>query len=123
MTLRTYLWGMRTMALISLAAFSAVIHFFDPFQSGMVGKVFFYGVLFFLLSSLFNLMLLFFRRKMLGTDAALMTIGLSFRQSLLLALLGIGLLVLQSFRMLVWWDGLLVLAGVFLIELYFLSRN
>ncbi len=123
MTLKAYLWGMRIMTLISLAAFGAVVYFFDPESSGFIGKILFYSVLFFLLSSFFNLVLLFFRRKMLGTDAAFLTVGLSFRQSLLLSLLCIGLLVLQSFRMLVWWDGLLVLAGIFLIELYFLSRN
>lgn len=123
MTLKTYLWGMRIMTLISLAAFGAVVYFFDPERSGFIGKILFYVVLFFLLSSLFNLILLFFRRKMLGTDVALMTVGLSFRQSFLLALLCIGLLVLQSFQMLVLWDGLLLLAGAFLIELYFLSRN
>lgn len=123
MTLKAYLWGMRTMTLISLAAFGAVVYFFDPTQSGFTGKILFYVVLFFLLSSFFNLVLLFFRRKMLGTDAALLTVGLSFRQSILLSLFCIGLLVLQSFRILIWWDGLLVLAGIFLVELYFLSRN
>ena len=50
-------------------------------------------------------------------------VALSFRQGILLALLAVGLLILQSFRMLVWWDALLVVAGVFLIELYFLSKN
>jgi len=48
---------------------------------------------------------------------------LSLRQGILLALLATSLLVLQGLRMLLWWDGLLTVAGVFLIELYFLSRE
>jgi len=48
---------------------------------------------------------------------------LSLRQGMLLSLLACGLLFLQSFRILVWWDGLLLLAGIFLIELYFLNKN
>jgi hypothetical protein len=67
--------------------------------------------------------MLFIRRKTLGEEAAQSNAGLSLRQGILLAILVIALLVLQSFRMLVWWDGLLVLAGVILIELYFLSRG
>jgi len=46
---------------------------------------------------------------------------LSLRQGILLALLATSLLVLQGLRMLLWWDGLLIVAGIFLIELYFLS--
>ncbi|MCX6763190.1 MAG: hypothetical protein NTZ97_00430 [Candidatus Moranbacteria bacterium] len=56
-------------------------------------------------------------------DTAISNVSLSLRQGILLALLAVGLLALQSFRMLVWWDGLFLLAGIFLIELYFLSRN
>ena len=123
MTLKTYVWGMRIMTLISLVAFGAIVNYFDPSKSGIVGKLLFFVVLFFFLSGLFNLSLLFLRRKLLGGEGALATVGLSFRQANLLSLFCIGLLILQSFRMLEWWDGLIVLAGVFLIELYFLSRH
>jgi hypothetical protein len=99
------------------------VNYFDPSKSGIVGKLLFFVVLFFFLSGLFNLSLLFLRRKLLGGEGALATVGLSFRQANLLSLFCIGLLILQSFRMLEWWDGLIVLAGVFLIELYFLSRH
>lgn len=123
MTLRAYVWGIRLVTLLSLAAFVAVLKFVDPDSAGIVGKVIFYVSLFFALSGIFNLFLLWLRKRFMNSDTAASSIGLSFRQGNLLALFVIGLLVMQSFRVLVWWDGLLLLAGVFIIELYFASRE
>lgn len=123
MTLKSYIWGMRLLTLISLSALGFVVFYVDPENSGIFGKIIFYFVLFFSLSGLINLFLIFTRRKIMGSETALATIGLSFRQAILLSLLTIALLILQSMRALVWWDGLLLVAGIFLVELYFLSRN
>jgi hypothetical protein len=123
MTLKAYIWAMRLLVLVSFAALLAVLTYVDPEASGMPGKLIFYVVLGFFLSGFLGLFMLFIRRKTLGEEAAQSNAGLSLRQGILLAILVIALLVLQSFRMLVWWDGLLVLAGVILIELYFLSRG
>jgi hypothetical protein len=123
MTLKSYLWGMRIIALVSLAALAVVVFCVDPDTSGTIGKSIFYFVLFFAFSGILNLFLIFSRRKIMGGETALATIGLSFRQSILLSLLVVGLMIFQSFRILVWWDGLLLAAGIFIIELYFLSRK
>ncbi len=123
MTFRAYIWGIRLVTLFSLAALSAVIFFVDPQNSALLGLVLFYLAAFFLVSGMFNLLLLFLRRKLLGEAAAAESVGLSFRQGILLAVIILGFLILQGFRVLVWWDALLVAVGVFLIELYFLSRE
>ncbi len=123
MTLRAYIWGMRVVTLLSMAALGAVIVYVDPQSSAWIGLTLFYLAAFFSLGGVFNLLFLFLRRKLLGEDAAADSVGLSFRQGILLAVIFLGILILQSFRMLVWWDALLVVAGVFLIELYFLSRE
>jgi hypothetical protein len=123
MTFKAYIWGMLTVSLFSFLALGGVINYVDPEKAGIPGKLVFYLVLLFFLSGFFNLLLLFLRKKMLGDNAAPENIHLSFRQSFLLALLAIGILLLQGMRMLVWWDGLLMVAGVFLIELYFLSKE
>jgi len=75
------------------------------------------------LSGIFNLFLLRLRKKSVNAEAAHYIIGLSFRQGILLACFAIGLLILQSLRILIWWDGLLLLAGIFIIELYFVSKD
>ena len=114
---------MRLAALFSFIGLGFVINYVDPEKSGEAGKVLFYLTLFFFLSSFFNLLLIWIRKKALGKEAISLNISLSFRQGVLLAIFVVGLLVLQSMRMLIWWDGLLLLAGIFIIELYFLSRN
>lgn len=123
MTLKAYILGMRFITLFSLIALGAVIFYIDPENSGAIGIVLFYLVVFFVLSGIFNLFLLFIRRKLLGNELAAESIGLSFRQGILLSILVLGIMALQSYQILIWWDALLVVAGVFLIELYFLSRN
>jgi len=114
---------MRLAALFSFMGLGLVINYVDPEKSGAVGKVLFYLTLFFFLSSFFNLFLLWIRKKVLGKEAVSLNVSLSFRQGSLLAIFVIGLAVLQSMKMLIWWDGLLLLAGIFIIELYFLSRS
>jgi hypothetical protein len=123
MTLKSYAWGMRFLTLISLSALGLVIFYVNPDTSGIYGKVIFYFILFFSLSGGINLFLILVRKKIMGGENALATMGLSFRQAVLLSLLAICLLMLQSARVLVWWDGLLAVAAIFLVELYFLSRN
>jgi len=123
MTLRAYTWGIRIVTLISLIALGAIVIFVDPQNSSWIGLALFFLAAFFGVSGIFNLLLIFARRKLLGEELAADSVGLSFRQGSLLAAIILGILLLQSFRVLAWWDALLVAAGVFLIELYFLSRE
>ena len=117
-----YLWTMRIIALASLGGLSYVVMLIDP-ESGYLAKVYFFMALFLFSGSFFNLLLLWIRRKGLHGDFLGYNLAVSLRQALLLAVLTIALLALQGLRMLVWWDGLLLVAGIFLIELYFLSSG
>lgn len=123
MSLKAYIWGIRILTALSLGAFVFVVKIVDPDAAGLAGKVLFYASAFFFLSGFFNLLLLRLRKKNMNTENASAGIRLSFRQGILLAIFSIGLLILQSFRMLVWWDGLMLLAGIFIVELYFVSKD
>ncbi len=123
MTLRTYVWGILIITLFSFVALLGVIINIDPDKAGLAGKAVFFAVLLFFLSGFFNLFLLWLRKKMLGKESTAVNIGLSFRQGFLLAVLALGVLILQGMRLLVWWDGLLLVVGIFLVELYFLSKE
>jgi hypothetical protein len=114
---------MRLLTLFSLVAFAFVVNFVDPEKAGAVGKLLFYLTLFFSLSGIFNLLLLGIRKRTMGEDTAVLNVGLSFRQGILLAILFSGLLALQSLRFLTWWDGLLLLVVIFVVELYFLNKQ
>lgn len=123
MTLKVYIWGMRIITLLSLIALGTVIFYVNPESAGIFGMVLFYLIIFFVLSGIFNLFLLFIRKKLLGKEVVATNVGLSFRQGILLAIFCLIILILQSYRILVWWDALLSLGGIFLVELYFLNRN
>jgi hypothetical protein len=124
MTLKSYLLGMKIGAVLAFSAWLLILTNFDPIESGMFGKILFYGSLLLSLSAIFILILTWLRKKAtVGEEIAFAYVGASFRQGVLLALLTVILLILQSMRVLVWWDGLLVTAGVFLMELYFLTRR
>ncbi|MFH0969483.1 MAG: hypothetical protein V1804_03185 [Patescibacteria group bacterium] len=122
MTLKSYLWGMRLSTIFSAAAFILVIFYTDPEKGELQVKLAFYLTFFLFLSSIFVLMLTAIRRKFKREGAVFSDLGVSFREGSLLALLVIVLLILQSFRFLTWWDGLLAVAGIFLVELYFLTK-
>ncbi len=124
MTLKAYLWGMRISWAVTLIAWGLVLTHIDPEKSGAPGWLLFYVSFFLLLASTFALLLIWiWHHWQKDEDAAMMYIGTSFRQGALLALLFVGLLFLQQYRVLTWWDGALSVAGIFLIELYFLTRN
>jgi len=124
MTLKSYLWGMRISAAVAFAAWALVAWYIDPEKSGVAGLALFYASAFLFLAGLAILFFTWLRRKLVEkNEDVLIYVGMSFRQGILTALLIIGLLIFQQYRMLTWWDGALTVAGVFLIELYFLTRR
>lgn len=123
MTLKSYVWGMWLVTLLSVGALVLVIIYVDPDSAGMAGRVIFFSVTFFALGGVFNLLLLRLRKNITTLETAFHNVGMSFRQGMLLGLLSAGILILQGARVLVWWSGLLLVILIFLIELYFLSRS
>jgi hypothetical protein len=122
MTIRTYLWGMRFCSLVALAALVSVIYFVNPTRDEFLGQTLFYISLFFSITGIATLFLFWLRRTFSKNKDVQESVGVSFRQGALVALSVCALLILQSFRLLVWWDGGIVVAGILLIELWFLSR-
>ena len=122
MVSKGYLWTIRIISLCFLVFLVFIVMRTDPEKDFRV-KIFFYLALFFFLTGVFNLFFLRVRRNMMRGELIYENIVLSFRQGVLLAFLFTGLLILQGFRMLLWWDGFLLVAGIFLIELYFLFKD
>ncbi len=117
---RGYLWLLRIIGLFSFLTLGFIVMKIDPERNVLI-RVGFYLAFFLFLSALFNLFLLRLRRRIMRGELVGENIVLSLRQGVLVALLATSLLILQGLRMLLWWDGLLIVAGIFLIELYFLS--
>jgi hypothetical protein len=122
MTVKTYLWGMRLSTIAALVALGFVINYVDPYRDGILGRALFYISLFFSITGMATLFLFWLRRRWNSNEVVYQNVGLSFRQGMLVALSVCAMFVLQSFRLLVWWDAGIVVAGVLLIELWFLSK-
>ena len=125
MTLGTYLWGMGVGTFFVLIGWLSVVLYVDPEESGIIGTLLFYGSTFLLFSGLAASFLGWLGKKSAkgNEDESVAHIATSFRQGILLALLLVILLFFQEKGILTWWDGLLAVAGIFLIELYFLSHR
>ncbi len=124
MTFRSYLWGMRVSTVLALVGWILVILYIDPEKSGIAGQMLFYGSTFLLFSGLFILFFTWVGKSRDSRETADVShIGVSFRQGILLALLALILLFFQQSGILTWWDGLLATAGIFLVELFFLSKK
>lgn len=124
MTLNSYLWGIRISTAISFAALVLVIKQIDPEKTGTVGQLLFFISASLFLSGAFVLFFTWLRGAIQGSEEiALAYIGVSFRQGILMAVLLCLLLLLQQYRILTWWDGALSVVGIFLVELYFLTRR
>jgi hypothetical protein len=113
---------MRLSTFAALAALGAVVHYVDPIRDGILGRALFYISLFFSITGMATLFLFWARRRWHANEMAYQNVGLSFRQGLLVALAVCAMFALQSFRLLVWWDAGIVIAGVLLVELWFLSK-
>lgn len=124
MTLKSYLWGIRFGTVLSFIAWVMVILYINPEKSGFAGHLLFYASTFLFFAGVLILFFTWMKRRIGDDDeVAFIYLGTSFRQGILIALLLIGLLILQQHRMLLWWNGLLMVAGIFLMELYFLTRR
>lgn len=123
MSLKGYIWGLMLSTLLAMGAWVFVLLKIDPYESGIVGQGLFYLIFWLMLLGVFVNVLVWLRVRFLGAEQGLKTMKLSFRQGFLMALLLVILLILRANGYLVWWLGLLVVAGIFLVELIFLSKE
>lgn len=124
MTLKSYLLGIRLSTVASLIAWLLVIGYIDPEKSGVAGQIFFYVSALLFFSGLFISFFVWLKGKTSHEEEAVFSqMGVSFRQGILMAILMVILLIFQQYRVLTWWDAALSVAGVFLIELYFLTKK
>lgn len=120
MSIKLYLAGIIFTTLLALAAFFLIVRFFSPegADNYLLGLLFF--SLFIALAGFFGLAGFFFRRKRRGDFASL---GVSFRQGALLALILAGSLALKTFDVFWWISGLVLLALIVLVEVFVIRKG
>jgi len=123
MTLSKYLILMTIATLLCCASFFIILNSVNPFQTNILGFIFFYLSLFF--SSIGVLSLLGFLIRHLFNKNQFITsrVVVSFRQSIWFAILIVVGLYLQSQKLAAWWNLLILLVLLLVLEFYFVYRE
>lgn len=123
MTFRAFLWSVGIFTLGATVAFLATLFLVDPDESGLFGRILFFGSITIVFSGVATILFSEWYRKVLGEEGAAHHVGLLFRQGVLLGGYGVGLLFFQYWKILFWWTALFLLAFFLLIELSFRIGN
>lgn len=120
MRFRFFLWMVGLETVLAGGIFFLVLFLVDPDVSGILGKLLFYGSLFFLVSGFFTFLLSWIRGRRVDTKDLRERLGISLRQGVFLGILTITLLALQSLGVLLWWVALLTGTVFLFLESVFL---
>lgn len=117
MTFRAFLWSVGIFTIGSAAAFLATLFLVDPDESGIFGKILFFGSISIMFSGVAIILFSEWYRKVLGEAGAAHYVVSLFRQGVLLGIYGTLLLSFQYWKIFFWWTALLLLSVILLIEL------
>lgn len=123
MNLKTYLTIVGITTAVCWFAWFMVLAFINPATTGWVSFVIFYFVLCLSLVGTFSLLGFGVRFIFNKDELAYKQVNVSFRQSLLLALIVLIVLFLQSQRFLFWWNIIILVFIFSFIELFFLAEK
>lgn len=119
MTFRAFLWSVGIFTIGAAVAFLATLFLVDPDESGLLGRLLFFGSIAIVFSGIAIILFSELYRKMLGVEGAAHHAGLLFRQGTLVGGYGMLLLLFQYWKIFFWWTALLLLVLMLLIELSF----
>ncbi|OGY85904.1 MAG: hypothetical protein A2233_00210 [Candidatus Kerfeldbacteria bacterium RIFOXYA2_FULL_38_24] len=123
MTLRKYLITMAFTTLICWVSFLIVLFRIDPGNGSGLGLTLFFLALFFALWGTLSLLGFLVRFGLKRQETPFKHIGISLRQALWFAILVCLTLLLVSQELLVWWMSLILVAGLAVLEGFFLARS
>lgn len=124
MSLKQYLILISVGSVITWITWVIVLFSVNPFESGALGFTLFYITL--SVACIGTLALMGFGVRMAiyrHEGIVLRQVTTAFRQSIFLTMILIGSLILQSHALLAWWNILIFIAGVTILEFFFLSSR
>jgi hypothetical protein len=123
MTFRAFLWSVGIFTIGATVAFLATLFLVDPDESGVLGKILFFGSITIVFSGIAIILFSELYRKVLGVEGAAHHAGLLFRQGTLVGGYGAMLLLFQYWKVFYWWTALFLLVAMLLVELSFRGRG
>jgi len=121
MTLKSYLFLMVAIAIVSWSGFAAVVNFINPNEAGFVGYFLFYSILFFATVATLSVFGFLLRSRILQGELAFKQVAVTFRQAFWFGLLITISLWLQARDLLTWWNLVLLIVSLTFLEFFFLS--
>ncbi len=109
--------------IICWGCFAVVLFRIDPSDGGVIGLGLFFIALFFALWGSISLLGFFIRLLFKRNTVPFRHIGISLRQALWFAILICLTLFLVSQSLLIWWMALFLVAGLTILEGFFLARS
>jgi len=123
MTLKNCLIGLAASVVLCFAAWVLILFNVDPVTAGWQGFLLFYLSLFFALVSLFTLIGFFVRGRIFSDKPIFTQVGISFRHGIFFSMIAVGTLIFQGLKILNWQNVLLLIAGVVILEFYFMNQE
>ena len=123
MTVRAFVVGSLTAAVLSWGIWLAIIKYLDPLRAGLIGFLLFFLALFLAVASAMGLTGYAVRRLITPRQLSAYTVRSSLRQGILLSLFLNLLLLLQLLRFYKWWLALLAILFFIFIEFIFLGYD
>ncbi|HPA25303.1 MAG TPA: hypothetical protein PLK76_00890 [bacterium] len=123
MSLSKYLTLMTLATLLCWASFIIVVNTINPFNTAILGFVFFYSSLFLSLIGTLSILGFLLRNLLNKNQFISVQIMTSFRQSIWLALMIVIGLYLQSQKLVAWWNLLILILLMILLEFYFIYQS
>lgn len=119
MTFRAFLWSVGIFTVGAAVAFLATLFLVDPTETGLFGRILFFGSIAIVFSGVATILFSELYRKVLGEEGAAQHVSLLFRQGVLLGGYGVVLLLFLYWKIFFWWTTLLLLVAFLLLELSF----
>lgn len=116
MTFRVFLWSIGVLSLGAIGVFLGTLFFVSPIESGIFGRILFFGSAFFALLGIATLLLAELYGRFSQEDMTHHS-GRILRQGALIGGYLVSLLLFQYVDIFFWWTNLLLLVVFLLIEL------
>lgn len=123
MTLRTFLVGSLSGAIVGWIVWALIVTWLDPTQAGFIGFALFFLSLMLAVSSTMAIVGYGVRRVLAAGQLPAYSVRPALRQGILLGIFLDLLLFLQLFRISRWWVSVIVIVFFVFLELFFLSYD
>lgn len=123
MKLKTYLFAIFSITLLSLGVWLLIFFNVDRDVADFITISAFFGSLFLWLAGFLTLIIFYLRVWFSNKEVVFSNLPISIRHAILIALIIVGLLALNALQVLTWWDAGMYLVVVVLLELFFRSKK